>query len=89
MIEILGGGQMANVYCSIDNCHYWSQGNTCKASEIMIAADSWAEQADASMDASQHMDVPTASAETCMDTCCKTFVAKNSSETDVDGVTHT
>lgn len=78
---------MANIYCSVNNCHYWSQGNTCKASEIMVTADSWAEQADESMDASAHMDVPTASASTCMETCCKTFVHNNSAQINADGVT--
>lgn len=80
---------MAHIHCSVENCHYWSQGNTCKASEIMVTADAWAEPAAESMDASQHMDIPTSMANTCMDTCCKTFVSKDSSQTDVDGVTRT
>lgn len=78
---------MPHVYCSVDNCHYWGQGNVCQASEILVTADAWAEQAGETMDASQHMEVPTTSAQTCMDTCCKTFVQKGSDAVELDNVT--
>ncbi|HHT37412.1 MAG TPA: DUF1540 domain-containing protein [Firmicutes bacterium] len=78
---------MPHVYCSVDNCHYWAQGNVCHASEILVTADAWAAEAPDTMDASQHMEVPTASAQTCMDTCCKTFVAKGSDAVEVDNIT--
>jgi hypothetical protein len=78
---------LPDVYCSVDNCHYWSQGNVCKASQILVATDSWAEQASEAIDASSHMEVPTASADTCMETCCKTFVPEGSASVEVDGTT--
>ena len=78
---------MSNIYCSIDNCHYWDQGNVCKASEILVASDTWASQAPDNIDAPQHASVPTANADSCMETCCKTFVHKNSPKINADGVT--
>ena len=67
---------MSKIYCSIDNCHYWDQGNYCKADEIMITADEYASKAPDSMDAPKHHDFPQLHASTCMETCCKTFVDK-------------
>lgn len=78
---------MSKIYCSIDNCHYWDQGNHCNASEILISADSWAAQAPDNIDAPQHATVPQMHAESCMETCCKTFVHKNSDQLNADGVT--
>lgn len=77
---------MSKIYCSINNCHYWSQGNACDASEILVASDHWARQAPEKIDAPQHMQVPQMTADNCMETCCKTFVPKGSNQTEVDGV---
>ena len=78
---------MSRIYCSVNNCHYWHSGNVCKASEILISLDSWAEQATDAIDATNHMEVPGASAGSCMETCCKTFVPQDSDQIGVDGVT--
>lgn len=78
---------MSNIYCIIDNCHYWGQGNTCHASEIMIVSDAFASQAPDHIDASDHQTMQTTNAYECMDTCCKTFVPKGSDRIGVDGVT--
>lgn len=80
---------MSKIYCSIDNCHYWDQGNNCNASEILVTADTWANQAPDNIDAPKHMSVPQMHANDCMETCCKTFVKKNSAKINVDGVTRT
>lgn len=77
---------MSKIYCSIDNCHYWDKGNMCNASEILVSADSWAAQAKDSIDAPKHGEVPQMHANSCMETCCKTFVNK-SDQINVDGVT--
>lgn len=75
-----------HIHCSVSNCHYWSQGNVCKASEIIVTSDSKAvdlpDQVDAKM-AAQFQETPTGS---CMETCCKTFVAKDAPEKSVDGI---
>lgn len=78
---------MSNIYCSIDSCHYWDQGNKCHANEILVSADSWAAQAPDNVDATQHASVPQMHVESCMETCCKTFVHKNNNQINVDGVT--
>lgn len=31
------------IKCSVDTCHYWSDGNRCEADAIMVAADAPAE----------------------------------------------
>jgi len=67
---------LSEIYCGIDNCHYWNQGNHCKATEILVAADSWAANAEDHIDAPQHAHVPQMQAGSCMETCCKTFVNK-------------
>lgn len=77
---------MSKIHCSIDNCHYWDQGNYCKAKEILVAADSWAAQTPDNIDSPQHAKVPQMHANTCMETCCKTFVHNNSPQVSVDGV---
>ena len=45
---------MARVHCSVNNCHYWDQGNVCSASEIMITSDQEASQLPDSFDAPKH-----------------------------------
>jgi hypothetical protein len=78
---------LSKIYCSIDNCNYWNQGNLCKASEIMVTADSYAKKAPDNMDAPKHNEFPQFQASTCMETCCKTFVESGSTKVGVDGVT--
>lgn len=78
---------MSKIYCSIDNCHYWDKGNMCNASEILVSADSWAARAEDSIDAPKHTEVPQMHVNSCMETCCKTFVKKKSDQINVDGVT--
>ena len=77
---------MSEIHCSIDNCHYWGQGNNCNASEIMVTADSWASQAPDKIDSPRFASVPQMRAASCMETCCKTFVGKNSGNIRADGV---
>ncbi len=77
---------MSEIYCGIDNCHYWDQGNLCKASEIFVATDSWASEAPDNIDAPRHAQIPQMHANNCMETCCKTFVNKKD-KIKVDGVT--
>jgi hypothetical protein len=82
-----GGKRMAKIHCSINNCHYWNQGNICHASEILVSGDSWAAQTPDHIDAPDASNVPPMNASTCMDTCCKTFVDKNSDQINVDQIT--
>lgn len=74
------------VHCSVNNCHYWDQGNVCGASEIMITSDTVGYNEPDSFDAPQASLAPPSPVDSCMETCCKTFVMKGSPHTEDDGV---
>jgi hypothetical protein len=76
-----------HIHCSVNNCHYWEQGNRCHANEIMVTADSIGASMPDQLDAKQAGAVNGTPVEYCMETCCKTFVQKGSGKTDVDGIT--
>jgi len=76
-----------SIRCTVDNCHYWHQGNTCNASEILVTSDSFGQTAADSVDAPQAANLNTTPVNTCLDTCCKTFVTKGSGQIRADGVT--
>jgi len=78
---------MSNIYCIIDNCHYWGEGNKCHASEIIIVSDSYASETPDNIDAPLHQSIQPVNAADCMDTCCKTFVPRGTNKINVDGVT--
>ncbi len=75
------------IYCTVDNCHYWSQGNHCKANKILVASDQFSAQQPDSVDAPQASTMGPTPVNDCMDTSCKTFVDQNSGEIRSDGVT--
>ncbi|HHU60679.1 MAG TPA: DUF1540 domain-containing protein [Natronincola sp.] len=75
-----------NVNCSVNNCHYWTQGNICGASSIMITADHVGYDKPDSFDAPQASTAPPSPVDSCMETCCKTFVPKGSEHIEEDGV---
>ncbi len=66
------------VYCTVNNCDYWGQGNHCFAKEILVASDQAAQQWPDSVDAPQASTLPNTPAQTCMATSCKTFRPRNS-----------
>jgi len=69
---------LSNIKCSVNNCHYWDSGNICQASQILVTSDSLADPAPDSL---------ATPVETCMETCCKTFVERNSSHLYDDQIT--
>lgn len=77
------------VYCTVDNCHYWASGNQCHASEILVTADSMADQAADAIDAPQGGTLGTTPVNNCMETACKTFVSTgaNAQQKQADRVT--
>jgi hypothetical protein len=75
-----------HIHCSVDNCHYWSSGNKCAASEIMVTSDSLAHRTADAVDAPEASTIDSTPAGSCMETCCKTFVTKGSDQRNVDGV---
>ncbi|MGF7186556.1 hypothetical protein GGQ84_002673 [Desulfitispora alkaliphila] len=73
------------IMCSINNCHYWSQGNVCKANKIFVASDEVGESAPESFDAMQASTAEPTPVQNCASSCCKTFVEKNGN-VQADGV---
>ena len=78
-----------HIHCSVSNCHYWNQGNTCQANEIVVASDQFGQTQPDSVDATQAASLPATTVQTCMETCCKTFVDRGSNKTHADSVTKT
>ncbi|KKM12016.1 hypothetical protein SY88_05730 [Clostridiales bacterium PH28_bin88] len=76
----------SRIMCSVNNCHYWKQGNICDASKIMITSDAFGDRQPDSFDAMQASTAEPTPAQTCMETCCKTFVTKGSRQTTADGI---
>ncbi|MDK2821134.1 MAG: hypothetical protein PWP31_1099 [Clostridia bacterium] len=66
------------IHCTINNCHYWSQGNECKANEIIITSDQFGQSNPDKVDATMAKQLTPESADSCMSTCCKTFVPQGS-----------
>ncbi len=75
-----------HIHCSVNNCHYWAQGNKCEANEIMITSDSSANQYPDRLDATQTTQFPPTPVQSCMESCCKTFVPANSRQINADGI---
>lgn len=67
------------VRCTIDNCHYWRDGNVCDAKEILITSDMVGQRYSEAIDVQQLStvleEVGETPAHTCQETCCKTFRA--------------
>jgi|GEM_PF-253294 len=81
------GGDTVNqeIYCSVNSCHYWDSGNHCKANKIFVVSDSVGDSMPDNFDVMQASTAPATPTDTCMETCCKTFVRKGSPEVNVDG----
>mgnify|MGYP000008250417 CR=1 FL=1 len=77
---------MPNIHCSVSNCHYWGSGNMCNASEIMVTSDRIGANMPNSYDAPQASTAQPTPVNSAMETCCKTFVPKNSADVKNDGV---
>lgn len=77
---------MARINCSVNNCHYWTEGNVCGASQIMITSDEIGVAKPDSFDAPQASLAPSSPVDSCMETCCKTFAVKGSQHIEDDNV---
>lgn len=76
-----------HIHCIIDNCHYWDQGNKCKANEILVTTDSFGASQPDQIDCNMASKLSPSQANTCMETCCKTYVQKGSDKIMADTVT--
>ncbi|MFA5535657.1 MAG: DUF1540 domain-containing protein [Bacillota bacterium] len=75
-----------SIHCSVDNCHYWHEGNRCHADQIMVTADTIGASMPDSFDALQAANAPSTPVNSCMETCCKSFVQKGSQSIRMDGL---
>lgn len=75
-----------HIHCSVNNCHYWVQGNMCHANEILVTSDAVGSKQPDQFDAGQAQSMAATPVQSCMESCCKTFVDKNAAEINVDGV---
>ncbi|WP_066636189.1 DUF1540 domain-containing protein [Desulfolucanica intricata] len=75
-----------HIHCIVNNCHYWSQGNKCVANEILIASDQFGNQYADRVDATMVKQLSPTPVNSCMESCCKSFVPKGSGEINQDGI---
>ncbi|HHU75890.1 MAG TPA: divalent-cation tolerance protein CutA [Firmicutes bacterium] len=76
-----------NIFCSISSCHYWAQGNVCKATEILVTSDTMSKNLPDMVDAPYAVQITETPVSKCHESCCKTFVPKGSFSQNTDGVT--
>lgn len=75
-----------HIRCSIDNCHYWGQGNQCNAQEIVVTSNAMADALPDPIDAPQADQLAQSPVNKCTESCCKTFVVKGAYDVFADGV---
>ncbi|MTI83020.1 MAG: DUF1540 domain-containing protein [Firmicutes bacterium] len=75
-----------HIHCIVSDCHYYAQGNLCKANEILVATDAFGEKQPDQIDATMSSQYTAEQAGTCMATCCKSYVPKGSNMTTQDGI---
>lgn len=75
-----------HIHCLVNDCHYWNQGNICKANEIIVTTDQFGDTQPDRIDAKMAAQLTPATAGSCMATCCKTYVPKGSRAATADGI---
>lgn len=75
-----------HIHCIVNDCHYYQQGNKCVANEILIATDQFGASQPEEIDAQMASQLTPETAGTCMETCCKSYIPKNSQNVSADGV---
>lgn len=76
-----------HIHCIVSNCHYWENGNSCQANEILVTSDAFGSQQPDRVDATTAKSLEPTVTSDCMSTCCKTFVEKGSGKIQDDGIT--
>lgn len=74
------------IHCIVNDCHYWSQGNRCVANKILVTTDNFGVNQPDRVDVNMVTQLTPQGAGTCMDTCCKTYVSKDSKQINNDSV---
>lgn len=76
-----------HIHCIVNDCHYFSQGNICRANEILVATDQFGKNQPDNVDVEMAAELTPQKAGDCMSTICKTYVPKGSEKIKADGVT--
>ncbi|MCK9221522.1 MAG: DUF1540 domain-containing protein [Limnochordia bacterium] len=76
------------IRCSVDNCHYWTQGNICRASQIIVTSDAIVDSGVDIYESPASSITVSTPADTSIETCCQTFIAKGAPHARQDRVTH-
>jgi len=65
------------VHCTVDNCHYWGEGNKCEATAILITGNTTVTHFPQNVDVNDIGTILETVGETpakdCLETNCKTF----------------
>ncbi|MGI6491120.1 MAG: DUF1540 domain-containing protein [Pelotomaculum sp.] len=75
-----------HIHCIVNDCHYWNQGNNCSANEILVTTDHFGKSQPDQIDATMAKELTPSSAGSCMATCCKSYVSRDSGKIDMDGI---
>jgi len=75
-----------HIHCIVNDCHYWQEGNTCTANEILVASDEFGSNHPEEVDAHMAANLIPQPAGDCMTTCCKSYIPQDSPYTTLDGV---
>lgn len=75
-----------HIHCIVQDCHYWDQGNNCKANEIIVTTDSFAAKQPDRLDATMAKQLSPQTAGNCMATACKTYVPTGTDKINADGI---
>ncbi|MBS3969236.1 MAG: DUF1540 domain-containing protein [Clostridia bacterium] len=75
-----------HIHCIVSDCHYYESGNKCVANEILVATDQFGASQPEQVDAQMAMKLTPETAGNCMETCCKSYIPKNSNFTSSDSV---
>lgn len=74
------------IHCSINNCHYWDDGNLCRADQILVTSDMMAKTLPQEINAPLAAQVTQTPVGDKVESCCKTFIQKNAYQQNADGV---
>lgn len=65
-----------DIHCIVNDCHYWNQGNKCKAEKILVTTDHFANNnPDVNMEMAGELTQDMAGSFS--STCCKTYTARD------------
>lgn len=76
-----------HIHCIVSDCHYYAQGNKCVANEILVATDQFGASQPEGVDATMAKQYSPQKAGTCMQTCCKSYIPKDSPYKQEDKIT--